>query len=206
MRSSATPRATSVSSSGRCRLPFGPTSRPRLAWRWKIDQLPSAVPEDQAATLRLSLDRCEVRRWQDLTYIWSEHLPEGQGFPVPVARSGDAIETHMVVRSGKAIGTWQKGRSATSLAHYSAHIGGSAKAISRNGCWQWRRSSAGGALAATPRSRSPPPTTLCTRFSAKCALPRLAEHRSRGLHSDHGSTAFGNRHGVSMAARKRSGE
>jgi hypothetical protein len=105
-------------------------SRPRLAWRWKIDQLPSAAPEDQAATHDYLSIGVKFEDGQDLTYIWSEHLPEGKVFRCPLP-GWNAIETHMVVRSGKAdLGTWQ-GQERDIAADYSAHIGGSAKHISK---------------------------------------------------------------------------
>jgi Protein of unknown function (DUF3047) len=105
-------------------------SRPRLAWRWKIDQLPSAAPEDQASTHDYLSIGVKFEDGQDLTYIWSEHLPEGKVFRCPLP-GWNAIETHMVVRSGKAdLGTWQ-GQERDIAADYSAHIGGSAKHISK---------------------------------------------------------------------------
>ena len=106
------------------------TSRPRLAWRWKIDQLPSVVPEDQAATHDYLSIGVKFEDGQDLTYIWSEHLPEGKVFRCPLP-AWNAIETHMIVRSGKAdLGTWQA-QERDIAADYAAHIGGSAKAISK---------------------------------------------------------------------------
>ncbi|WP_027520782.1 DUF3047 domain-containing protein [Bradyrhizobium sp. Ec3.3] len=105
-------------------------SRPRLAWRWKIDRLPSVAPEDQAATHDYLSIGVMFEDGQDLTYIWSEHLPEGKVFRCPLP-AWKAIETHMIVRSGKAdLGTWQ-GQERDIAADYSAHIGGSAKAISK---------------------------------------------------------------------------
>ena len=106
------------------------TARPRLAWRWKIDQLPSVVAEDQAATHDYLSIGVKFEDGQDLTYIWSEHLPEGKVFRCPLP-AWTAIETHMIVRSGKAdLGTWQA-QERDVAADYAAHIGGSAKAISK---------------------------------------------------------------------------
>lgn len=105
-------------------------SRPRLAWRWKIDQLPTAVAEDQAATHDYLSIGVKFEDGQDLTYIWSEHLPEGKVFRCPLP-GWNAIETHMIVRSGKAdLGTWQA-QERDIAADYAAHIGGSAKAIAK---------------------------------------------------------------------------
>ncbi|MBR0726806.1 DUF3047 domain-containing protein [Bradyrhizobium manausense] len=111
-------------------LPVPLTSRPRLAWRWKIDQLPSVVAEDQAATHDYLSIGVKFEDGQDLTYIWSEHLPEGKVFRCPLP-AWTAIETHMIVRSGKAgLGTWQA-HERDIAADYAAHIGGPAKAISK---------------------------------------------------------------------------
>jgi DUF3047 family protein len=105
-------------------------SRPRLAWRWKIDELPSVAPEDQAATHDYLSIGVKFEDGQDLTYIWSEYLPEGKVFRCPLP-AWNAIETHMIVRSGKTeLGTW-KGQERDIAADYSTHIGGSAKAISK---------------------------------------------------------------------------
>lgn len=104
-------------------------SRPRLAWRWKIDQLPSSVPEDQAVTHDYVSIGVKFEDGQDLTYIWSEQLPQGKVFRCPLP-AWSAIETHMVVRSGKTdLGTWQS-QERDIASDYSTHIGGPAKAIS----------------------------------------------------------------------------
>ncbi|WP_245283959.1 DUF3047 domain-containing protein [Bradyrhizobium sp. Cp5.3] len=104
-------------------------SGPRLGWRWKIDQLPSAAAEDQAPTHDYLSIGVKFEDGQDLTYIWSEHLPQGMVFRCPLA-NWKPIETHMVVRSGKAeLGTWQAFERDIA-ADYSVHIGGPAKSIS----------------------------------------------------------------------------
>ena len=104
-------------------------SRPRLKWRWRMDQLPSAAPEDQAASHDYLSIGVKFEDGQDLTYIWSEQLPQGKVFRCPLP-AWSAIETHMVVRSGKAdLGTWQR-QERDIAADYSAYIGGPAKAIS----------------------------------------------------------------------------
>ncbi|WP_245444131.1 DUF3047 domain-containing protein [Bradyrhizobium sp. Y36] len=111
-------------------LPLALASRPRLAWRWKIDQLPSVVAEDQAATHDYLSIGVKFDDGQDLTYVWSEYLPEGKVFRCPLP-GWNAIETHMIVRSGKAgLGSWQAGLRDVA-ADYAAHIGGSATAISK---------------------------------------------------------------------------
>ncbi|SEN52889.1 Protein of unknown function [Bradyrhizobium sp. OK095] len=111
-------------------LPLSLASRPRLAWRWKIDQLPSVVAEDQAATHDYLSIGVKFEDGQDLTYIWSEHLPEGKVFRCPLP-AWNAIETHMIVRSGKAgLGSWKE-QERDIAADYAANIGGPAKAISK---------------------------------------------------------------------------
>ena len=111
-------------------LPLPLASGPRLAWRWKIDQLPSVVAEDQAATHDYLSIGVKFDDGQDLTYVWSEYLPEGKVFRCPLP-AWNAIETHIIVRSGKAdLGTWQA-QERDIAADYAAHIGGSAKAISK---------------------------------------------------------------------------
>ncbi|MGY8634323.1 DUF3047 domain-containing protein [Bradyrhizobium sp. 14AA] len=111
-------------------LPLALASRPRLAWRWKIDQLPSVVAEDQAATHDYLSIGVKFEDGQDLTYVWSEYLPEGKVFRCPLP-AWTAIETHMIVRSGKVgLGSWQA-HERDVAADYAAHIGGSAKAISK---------------------------------------------------------------------------
>jgi hypothetical protein len=104
-------------------------AHPRLGWRWKIDQLPSAVPEDQAPTHDYLSIGVKFEDGQDLTYFWSAQLPQGKVFRCPLV-GWNAIETHMVVQSGQAdLGTWQR-LERDIAADYSAHIGGSAKAMS----------------------------------------------------------------------------
>ncbi|MDJ0447976.1 DUF3047 domain-containing protein [Methylocystis sp. JR02] len=59
-------------------------SRPKLGWRWKIDQLPSAVPEDQAPVHDYLSIGVKFEDGQDLTYIWSAALPTGKVFRCPL--------------------------------------------------------------------------------------------------------------------------
>lgn len=78
-------------------LPF--LSKPKLGWRWKVDQLPSALPVDQAAVHDYLSIGVKFEDGQDLTYIWSAALPLGKVFRRPLP-GWDAVETHMVVDSG----------------------------------------------------------------------------------------------------------
>ncbi|BDV34461.1 DUF3047 domain-containing protein [Methylocystis iwaonis] len=104
-------------------------SRPKLGWRWKIDQLPSAVPEDQAPVHDYLSIGVKFEDGQDLTYIWSAALPTGKVFRCPLP-GWNAVETHMIVDSGATgLGLWRE-RERDVASDYAAHIGGSAKAIS----------------------------------------------------------------------------
>ncbi|MGJ0532060.1 MAG: DUF3047 domain-containing protein [Methylocystis sp.] len=104
-------------------------SRPKLGWRWKIDELPSAAAEDQAPVHDYLSIGVKFDDGQDLTYIWSAALPEGKVFRCPLA-GWNAIETHMIVGSGtKDLGTWRE-LERDVASDYAAHIAGSAKAIS----------------------------------------------------------------------------
>jgi hypothetical protein len=104
-------------------------SRPKLGWRWKINQLPSAVAEDQAPVHDYLSIGVKFEDGQDFTYIWSAALPMGKVFRCPLA-GWDAVETHMIVDSGaKGLGSWRE-LERDVASDYAAHIGGSAKAIS----------------------------------------------------------------------------
>jgi hypothetical protein len=108
-------------------VPF--SARPKLGWRWKIDQLPSVVAEDQAPFHDYLSIGVKFEDGQDLTYIWSAALPTGKVFRCPLA-GWNNIETHMIVESGAdRIGSWQAFERDVA-ADYAAHIGGPAKGIS----------------------------------------------------------------------------
>ncbi|QGM46413.1 DUF3047 domain-containing protein [Methylocystis heyeri] len=108
-------------------LPF--SSRPKLGWRWKIDELPSAVAEDQAPFHDYLSIGVKFEDGQDLTYIWSAALPTGKVFRCPLA-GWSKIETHMIVDSGAGgLGSWRAFERDVA-ADYAAHIGGPAKEIS----------------------------------------------------------------------------
>lgn len=107
-------------------LPFA--AAPTLGWRWKIDQLPSAVPEDQALAHDYLSIGVKFDDGQDLTYIWSTALPAGTVFRCPLPL-WNKVETHMIVDSGtKGLGSWREVERDIA-ADYAAHIGGPAKAI-----------------------------------------------------------------------------
>lgn len=110
-------------------LPLSLATHPKLGWRWKIDELPSAVAEDQPPFHDYLSIGVKFEDGQDLTYFWSAALPTGKVFRCPLA-GWNAVETHMVVHSGAAgLGSWLE-LERDVAADYSAHIGGSAKAIS----------------------------------------------------------------------------
>ncbi len=78
----------------------------RLTWRWKIDHLPSAEPEDQLLTHDYLSIAAEFSCGRDLTYLWSCSLPEDRVFACPIPQ-WTPRETHVVVRSGEdGLGRW----------------------------------------------------------------------------------------------------
>jgi Protein of unknown function (DUF3047) len=102
----------------------------KLSWRWIIEELPSRVAEDQAATHDYLSIGAKFDDGQDLTYIWSHSLPVGKAFRCPLAR-WTPIETHKIIRSGpENLGTWV-GEEQDLHADYTAHIGGKAKSITQ---------------------------------------------------------------------------
>ena len=97
----------------------------RLRWSWRVDTLPSRLPEDTALThdyLSLAL---EFDDGQDLTWYWSCSLPAGVSYrcPLPHWRSR---ETHVVARTGTlGLGRWIDEERPV-LADHQAAIGGPA--------------------------------------------------------------------------------
>ena len=85
-------------------LPLVPGTR--LSWRWVIEELPSLHPENSLVTHDYLSVGVEFDDGQDLTYIWSHSLPEGEVFRCPIPR-WNPIETHMIIRSGfEGMGEW----------------------------------------------------------------------------------------------------
>lgn len=72
-----------------------------LDWQWVVDRLPSHLPEDQILTHDYLSIAVEFDDGQDITYLWSSSLPVGQVFRCPLP-GWDAVETHVVQRSGLA--------------------------------------------------------------------------------------------------------
>jgi hypothetical protein len=85
-------------------LPFLPDTR--LEWRWCVDALPSALPEDSLPTHDYLSIAMEFDNGLDLTYMWSAGLAVGTVFRCPLP-NWDQRETHAVVRSGtQQLGRW----------------------------------------------------------------------------------------------------
>lgn len=82
------------------------THATRLRWSWRVDELPSALPEDTLPThdyLSLAL---EFDNGHDLSWHWSAGLPVDHGYRCPLPGWTDR-ETHVVVRTGtRDVGRW----------------------------------------------------------------------------------------------------
>lgn len=82
------------------------TAETRLRWRWRVDRLPSELPEDTLPTHDYISIAVEFDNGQDITWHWSEELPAGYAYRCPLPTWTDR-ETHIVVRSGRAeLGRW----------------------------------------------------------------------------------------------------
>ena len=78
----------------------------RLAWSWRIGQLPSQHPENNLPTHDYLSIAVEFENGQDLTWYWSHSLPVGNSFRCPISW-WDKHETHIVRRSGlEGLGQW----------------------------------------------------------------------------------------------------
>jgi hypothetical protein len=109
-------------------VPLEPGST--VDWRWIVEEIPAAVPEDQAITHDYLSIAVEFDDGQDITYMWSAGLPLGKVFRCPLP-FWTAIETHMVVRTGfDDLGRWLS-ESRSLFDDYHAHIGGNATRIVR---------------------------------------------------------------------------
>lgn len=101
------------------------TAETRLRWRWKVDRLPSKLPETQVPQHDYLSIAVKFENGRDLTYMWSAGLPEGHGFECPLP-DWVGREWHVVVRSGEAeLGKWLA-EERDVLADYSKHVGGKA--------------------------------------------------------------------------------
>lgn len=98
-------------------------SSTRLRWRWRVDRLPSLLPEDSLLTHDYLSIAVEFEDGRDLTYQWSSSLEPGLAYrcPLPFWRER---ETHLVVRSGlEQLGLWVDEERAV-LADHAGAIGG----------------------------------------------------------------------------------
>lgn len=78
----------------------------RLRWDWRVDALPSALPEDLAPTHDYLSIAVEFEDGRDLTYMWSAGLPHDHVFRCPLPWWCER-ETHWVIRSGsRGLGQW----------------------------------------------------------------------------------------------------
>ncbi|MEA2124902.1 MAG: hypothetical protein QOI80_1684 [Solirubrobacteraceae bacterium] len=84
--------------------PLTPTLR--LRWSWRLDELPSRLPEDTALTHDYLSVALEFDDGQDLSWHWSSSLPPGFAYRCPLEHWRHR-ETHIVARSGTAdLGRW----------------------------------------------------------------------------------------------------
>ncbi len=82
------------------------TSDSRLAWSWRIEELPSQHPENNLPQHDYLSVAVEFENGQDLTWYWSHSLPVGESFRCPISW-WDKHETHIVRRSGlEGLGQW----------------------------------------------------------------------------------------------------
>lgn len=88
------------------------TPNTRLEWSWRVDQLPSSLPEDLQLTHDYLSVAVEFDNGQDLTFMWSAGLPHDHIFTCPLNFWCER-ETHWVVRTPKdGLGCWlDEGRS-----------------------------------------------------------------------------------------------
>ncbi len=99
----------------------------RLRWSWRVDTLPSGLPEDTALTHDYLSVALEFDDGQDLTWYWSCCLPEGFSYRCPLPH-WRRRETHIVARTGTAgLGRWIDEERPV-LADHQAAIGGPAPA------------------------------------------------------------------------------
>jgi hypothetical protein len=101
------------------------TAATRLSWRWKVDRLPSKLPESQTPQHDYLSIAVKFENGKDLTYMWSAAMPEGTHFMCPLP-DWHNVEWHAVVRSGETdLGKWLA-EERDVLADYNRVIGGKA--------------------------------------------------------------------------------
>jgi len=85
-------------------LPLEPGTK--LNWSWRVDTLPTDLPEDTLPSHDYLSIAVEFDDGQDITYYWSSSLPVGKVYRCPLPTWKDK-ETHVVQRSGAAeLGRW----------------------------------------------------------------------------------------------------
>jgi hypothetical protein len=85
-------------------FPFTPQTR--IAWSWKVDELPSDLREDTTPTHDYLSLAVEFDNGLDLSYYWSSTLPKEHFYACPLENWKDK-ETHLVIRSGAGeLGSW----------------------------------------------------------------------------------------------------
>jgi hypothetical protein len=110
------------------RLPLVPGTH--LRWSWRVDELPTDLPEDTLPSHEYLSIAVEFDDGQDITYFWSSSLPVGTGFGCPLPNWKDR-ETHVVVRSGRAeLGRWLDEQRDLQV-DYDKYIGGPARNVVR---------------------------------------------------------------------------
>jgi hypothetical protein len=82
------------------------TPNTRLEWSWRVDQLPSRLPEDIQLTHDYLSVAVEFEDGKDLTFMWSAGLPHDHIFACPLNFWCER-ETHWVVRTPRdGLGRW----------------------------------------------------------------------------------------------------
>jgi len=87
---------------------FALTPETRIAWQWKVDELPSRLREDTTPTHDYLSLAVEFDDGLDLSYYWSATLAPETFYACPLDNWKDK-ETHLVVRSGhEGLSRWQR--------------------------------------------------------------------------------------------------
>ena len=102
----------------------------RLRWSWRVDELPTDLPEDTLPSHDYLSIAVEFDDGQDITYYWSAALAEGTVYRCPLPTWKDK-ETHVVVRSGPGqLGRWLD-EERDLHADYACILGGPAREVVR---------------------------------------------------------------------------
>jgi hypothetical protein len=110
------------------RLPLVPGTR--LAWSWRVDELPVDLAEDTLPSHDYLSIAVEFDDGQDITWYWSAALPTGTVYRCPLP-TWSAVETHVVVRSGReGQGQWLA-ESRDLYDDYARIVGGPAREVVR---------------------------------------------------------------------------